>query len=1279
MKDLFKSKVVVLGTSCLVSAGAIGGGFWLWDREADTTDALSAYEIGEMHLAQDELNEISGSIPRYKLHLYQSYIDRSLGNLQQSGRELDRAWASGRKSAKTAFLTEVAAGKCLNAYLGNDYKKLYSALAQLYKQDPESKWVPFFSGIINLREEKYAEALQDWIASEGKKMLSPWMETSFNSVFTPLWQTMQIAQSEMGIGNRLAARQRLLAALDASEDLSTTAEINFLIGKTYYHEALSYSPSAAIPYFKVAFLYIDKVPVDEIHNPYEMEQILQSVNSFATQLIQSDHDESVAFYIDTLESHGKKQAAEKLYQMQVDKLVKAIDEGNEQEISRLSGLISVNEMTANSLEKIQEAIQEKMSLALQSENFPRLHNLLELDLIYSTNPENTLNSFSKELQIAALNKLENDNSDFEATTPYFELIQALKTPPEKQLNFGKELIHIAEKNWVDKKQVNKAIAILNKAIEISPNLQAHLQGVLNSSYQSATAAKNFDTIENLIDVANALNINMETFKSPQAIESQLAYATDLYLSEELEEAINQINILLKISPQNQEALLLAGMTAYKMGDHEKTLTYLREVSSLPDFALEALAISEITSGDNSEGINLLNSIEDKSSFDDETYIQIALGLLNKGETEQAIDWLDKIKQPNDMTLTAQLIAAHNNRKWDTAIDLYSRLSAPYVLLDGVQAAIVDAYAQQGKLEKAEELINVLLAAPEQPLPEEFPDTFITFKHEVLDPWDRYSTAGLFYKHVKKDSKKAIKFLSQSKDPDPNVLLERGEIYYHAGQYEKALQDFISASEKADDKEVKTEALSSLGIVYKTLRQFPNSYLAFKEFYELNPEDTSFRSSFADVLMKIGNFHDALVQYEYLEEKQLLTDDDQIQFVKAWLNFGDFKETRKEGTRIAKDSSFSLAQRMEIDAIILPATHQPVNKSTLKKLEKSKTPLSGKLSESVLRIFLETGDFESAEDFVHKQKSLLENSENGLYLLSKFYLQNGNFTKGINALKRAIDLAPKNISYRITIAKESKDPDSLKPIIDELDGLIQEKEATLSQKIDYAKFQITYLEMQENLLPEENFDEEWKKLNTLLRNIHKTYAELPEVKILLGRTHQMLREYSDALDLYGEALLVDHSNVNAYLWGAEIYAEQKKLNTATPLINQALKFQPWNSDAWTMKAHYEELDGNTEAAITALQEALKFNPSNTTSQIALGTLYLRVNNPEDARYHLEQAVENDPLNSEALSLLLKTLYDPFLELTTDDKEQLKAERDSTYQLLHQVDPEYAEKWLTEIEK
>jgi cytochrome c-type biogenesis protein CcmH/NrfG len=85
-----------------------------------------------------------------------------------------------------------------------------------------------------------------------------------------------------------------------------------------------------------------------------------------------------------------------------------------------------------------------------------------------------------------------------------------------------------------------------------------------------------------------------------------------------------------------------------------------------------------------------------------------------------------------------------------------------------------------------------------------------------------------------------------------------------------------------------------------------------------------------------------------------------------------------------------------------------------------------------------------------------------------------------------------------------------------------------------------------------------------------------------------------------------------LQAAQLSIEQKNWSLAISQLQQVIKDQPDNADAWNLLGYSQRKSGQLEQAFESYQEALRLNPQHLGAHEYLGEAFLQAKKPEEAK-------------------------------------------------------------------
>ena len=129
---------------------------------------------------------------------------------------------------------------------------------------------------------------------------------------------------------------------------------------------------------------------------------------------------------------------------------------------------------------------------------------------------------------------------------------------------------------------------------------------------------------------------------------------------------------------------------------------------------------------------------------------------------------------------------------------------------------------------------------------------------------------------------------------------------------------------------------------------------------------------------------------------------------------------------------------------------------------------------------------------------------------------------------------------------------------------------------------------------------------------------------LSRAIQLLNSSIDSIGR-NEYLLAALGYVYFQYVNLGIYPDDKYLDMAEELINEALTLNPELSKAYSIKSMIHETRGELIDSFEAIKQALKFDPADSEALMMMAFMYALVGRPEEGKPYARLAIESDPLN------------------------------------------------------
>ena len=455
----------------------------------------------------------------------------------------------------------------------------------------------------------------------------------------------------------------------------------------------------------------------------------------------------------------------------------------------------------------------------------------------------------------------------------------------------------------------------------------------------------------------------------------------------------------------------------------------------------------------------------------------------------------------------------------------------------------------------------------------------------------------------------------------------GMMFMEQGKYSRAIIEFQEAIENGSNS---AEVYHSISEGYWMIQKYDKSiYYALKAI-EKDPIVADYKISLGKKYIALNDLNSSLEIFEVLAQNQ--TNNAEILFI-----IGDLKSQIKDidGALVyyqeAYDKDNSLTLALEVASqLAMEFNHRDAALVTKKLL------LSNPSNPEYLKLYIESIAQKNNLDEI---ESLLDNDElksnpfiNNLYnQLAYEYLRNGYYDKSEQFFEKSLEINDKDrfaLYYLSTLYRES--------------GKFDQSIALSEQHISsYPNEQEGYINKSISLLSLQRFDTVIEELSDAL----KMFPEDFEVNYFLGLAHYSLKEFEDAEVFYTKALSLDTSSIPAMHALAMVYDQNKKWDKSDKLYVDLITIntkdaQAYNNYAYSLIERNEEVD----YALTLAKKAIELSPKTSSYLDTIGWIYFKLNDFEQAKEFIGQAIVYD----ESSSVVLEHYGDILIELNELDE-------------------------------
>lgn len=1238
---------------------------FFWGENRDLNLARSDFVKEKYEQAKYRLNEARQVITPAEYFLYSAYILREQNKLKDSSSFLVKAAAENQKQPGAHHL-EIALNQILNAYLEHNLKAMENGLAGI-KQEETNNWVKFFQALVYYAKHDYKEACAIWKKVENRDPLSAWMENAFQKQFPPFWVAVHIVRCEIEEGDYLDARQTLQKDIQTSSGEQLN-DLYFLLGLSYAKEAQPKPPGAAIPYYKLAFSYFDKIPINEDRFFYEKQQVIFEIQQKALKLIEAKSFKDLAYYINILEQWKATQELNDLTARLIEVLNVEISEKDWSAVDQLTAMLNQVLPKGQLRDSLGVQFEKLVADALEEGNFSRIMLYWKNAMLFSANSDALRKQYSDLAAQKIIKLISTDAPELTTTIPYIEFWKNIEEDHQRHYQFALELIAIGNYLWANEHEGKKALALILAAAKLPYyNEQKLLKPFLEKNFkQLYTITLQEDSVDQLEYILKAIDLfHLETIPVHDLLQqgNQLEDAQFLYHQKRYAEAEKKARWVLLVNPSNETAIKLVGLLDYQKGNYSEALLLLKKLQSKDSEIEEAIAISEILAGNKAEGLRQLKKREGSSASMTDAYLRIGYGMLVKGEPRSSLEWFDKVIPKNDEVYAGEAYARYENHQWQQALDLYHQLAPPYSKIFALQGIAIESLVELGEISLAEEILNNMLKQDEQPSDTEFPLAFLPFKTQLLDPIQRETIAGRFYLNVKKDKKRALAFYSQVSSPSTETLLAKAEVMLSLGDIAQALANMELAAKKSEGQGnaeiIRKKSLPLMAGIYVQMGYLPESAQLFKQFFLIEPANMTYRPIYASTWMKLGRYDLALKEYILLEKAGLLDPDDQLNLIESLVHLNSFEEAnRRSKDWLENNPPPSLTNQLKLARFMIITKNSVVFTQILQKIpDFNRRTLEE--NRTMINLWIDLGEYEKATALALRILNDLEQTPEGLMTLARLNMQLSNTAKALEYANQALKINPYYPEAQELINQNETDPAWLKKHFEELKKKREADPNSLTLKMEMAAF-LTHLPKQDRTA------QELTAALVLMQEAARQVQDYPRVFVLLGNAYLLLDNALDASQILSAAVKLNVSDVEAYQLLALAYNSLQEPSKASASALEALKYAPNDAEAWREAAYINEKNGNHIDAINFLLNAIKFKPNDSLSYLSLAHLYYEVKNIEGAQKILETALHISPNNIELLKFLNEILSDPQLMLEEDKAGSIEEKRKQIQERIKQLE-------------
>ena len=410
-----------------------------------------------------------------------------------------------------------------------------------------------------------------------------------------------------------------------------------------------------------------------------------------------------------------------------------------------------------------------------------------------------------------------------------------------------------------------------------------------------------------------------------------------------------------------------------------------------------------------------------------------------------------------------------------------------------------------------------------------------------------------------------------------LLSEIGNLYIKAGQDKKAVAYFKTIIELDPDNE---DALNTMGGICRRIKKYDKSIEYLNHALAVGKDRAAIQYNLGFTYKSMGKDTEAIDCF------QSVINDDPTD-VLAYNHLGAIYARQKDYEKAV--SIYRLGLQVDPNHPILQFNLAKAYEATgndAEAISSYESALRAKPGwkdavKAYAKLLLKLNRTAEAASIVQNAVSLYSDQSDLYYLLGRIFLQQDNYSKAEENLKKARKLAPNSAKILSCIAKAYEKSGKNGEAVE----AAMQAEENNSEDIDLKAQTVR------TLLSAKKFDAAGDRLKSL-------QAKIPDdVRFLdLGGQYSIcVNRPENSKAFYSKIESMDSSYTEHLINAARRYKQTGKLDKAAEYIDSFIVRNPKNTGAWLLSGEIEEERGNSETALKNYEEAFNIDPANFTAK------------------------------------------------------------------------------------
>ncbi|MCB1188995.1 MAG: tetratricopeptide repeat protein [Leptospiraceae bacterium] len=466
--------------------------------------------------------------------------------------------------------------------------------------------------------------------------------------------------------------------------------------------------------------------------------------------------------------------------------------------------------------------------------------------------------------------------------------------------------------------------------------------------------------------------------------------------------------------------------------------------------------------------------------------------------------------------------------------------------------------------------------------------------------------------------------------DSDILFLLGTINAEIGRYHKSILYLSSLlnliSNKGGERRYKIHILKYLGKIYSEI-DIDKSLYYYKAYLKIQPKDINTHFTVINLYNNKGDLKSAKAQLNKIEKiepksskiKLIRAEIYYIQKKKNILSY--FQKIEKEG--LIKKNSL-----IEGLYLVLQDKYPEAERIILAYRKKYPKKVSPRLA--YIEILKKTGKFQGLSVELKDTAELLS-------LYRQYYM-------AIELAKELLKLSEKNSDIKI---KSSSLYNFTASCYEKLSypymalHYIRLAIKASSNNSDRHSYMLHYANIL-RLPPIKRYD----KSNRVIKRILKKDKKNTNSYVLLGLNYMAMEKYNKSIDVFSKAIAYNDMVSNFYFYRANAFEKLGNIENTIRDLKKAVELDSQNADAHNYLGYlYTEKGIDLQEAFNLIKVAVELEPDNGAFQDSMGWIYYKMGKIEEAKHHINLALqlmmekkEEDPVIYEHLGDIFYKMND-----------------------------------------